>query len=118
MSPRAALAVVLALGAGLLGVLAWVVFVYDPPPADIAWRLTAYEVGEPERIRVTFEVEKEPSREARCQVAAFDEGGGSAGRLDGIVVPPSAERVTKLTVVVPTEEPAVSAQVAQCVLVR
>jgi hypothetical protein len=117
VSPRAALVLVAALGAALLATLAWILFWYDPEPADIDWRVTAYEVGEAERIRVTFEVDKEPAREARCQVAAFDAGGGSAGRLGDIVVPASTERVTRLTVVVPTEEKAVSAQVAQCVLV-
>ena len=114
MSPRIAKAVVLAVGAALLGVLGWILFVYDPPGADISWRLVGYEAGDPDTIRVTFEVEKDPAREARCQVAAFEPDGKSAGRLNNVVIPPSAGRVTRLTVVVPTAERANSAQVSQC----
>jgi hypothetical protein len=113
------LAALCVVGAALVGTLLYALFVYDPKPADIAWQVTRVEVGDEETIRVTIVVDKPPGSEARCQIAAFTSKRRSAGRLDGIVIGArdDGSRVNELTVVVPTEKPATSAQVSQCVLV-
>ena len=112
---------VIAIGAMLLMVMSYVVFIYDPPRADISWRTVRVEVGDPKQIRVTFEVEKAPLATAECQVTAFNARRRSAGRLTGIEVGPRSDngRRTEVTVVVPTpEEPATSAGVATCQITR
>lgn len=120
MSPRAVLAILSVIGALLIATLCYVVFVHDSSPPDLAWHVKEYAVGDPEAMRVTIVVDKPPEAEARCQVAAFTAEQRSAGRLDGIVISPRRDgsRVTELTVIVPTEKPATSAQISQCVLVK
>ena len=111
---------VMAIGAALVAVMVYVVFVHDPPTADIAWRTVRVEVGDPRQVRVTFEVDKPPLATAECQVTAFDATKDDAGRLTGIVIPPRADsaRTTRLTVSVPTPvEPAATAGVATCQIV-
>jgi hypothetical protein len=120
MSPRAALALVGLLAAGLVAGLVWVLVAPDPPPVDLRWRVLQVVVGNPEEVSVTFVVTKSPATRADCQVAAFDEEGKSVGRLTGIDVPPRVDgaRESTLNVTVPTPEgQAVRASIAQCVLV-
>lgn len=110
-----------AIGAALLLIMVYVVFVYDPPRADLAWRTTRVEIGDPKRVRVTFEVDKPSRTTAECQVAAFDAEGNSAGRLTGIEIGPRSDggRTTTLTVLVPTPlEAAEDAAVATCQIRR
>ncbi len=111
---------VIAIGALLLGAMAYVVFIYRQPVPEVQARLTGIQVGNPRSIRVTLQVEKAPLAEAACQVTAFDADGKSVGRLVDIVIGPrnDAQRVTTTEVEVPTEAPASDAAVATCVVTR
>ena len=118
---RSAKYAVIAIGAVLVALMVFVVFVNDPPRADISWRTVRVEIGDPRQVRVTFEVDKPPLTTAECQVTAFDANKDDAGRLTGIEVPPRRDsaRTTRLTVAVPTPvEPAATAGVATCQIVR
>ncbi len=111
---------VIAIGALLLGAMAYVVFVYRQPVPEVQARLTEVQVGNPRSILVTLQVEKAPLAEAACQVTAFDADGKSAGRLVDILIGPrnDAQRVTTTQVEVPTEAPASDAAVATCAVTR
>ncbi|HVE62430.1 MAG TPA: DUF4307 domain-containing protein [Mycobacteriales bacterium] len=118
---RAAKFAIYATGVALLVIMLFVVFFYDRPRVDLAWRTTQVQVGDPLRVKVTFEVDKPSRTTAECQVAAFDAEGNSAGRLTGIKVGPRTDggRTTRLTVLVPTPlEPAQDAAVATCQITR
>ena len=110
---------VLALLAALfLAVGAYVVFGLPGQQADITYKTLSIELGDPERVRVTFEVTKDPAAEAECQVTATGDDREVVNRLAGIMVPPAAERTTRHTVTVPTDQVATDATVTYCTITR
>ena len=101
------------LALALLGVGAYVLTLdSDVPP--ISYRVLAVELGDPERVVVTFEVEKDPAATAECQVTATGAKRDIVNRLSGIVIPPAAQAKTVHKVTVPTDQEATSAAVASC----
>jgi hypothetical protein len=108
--------VLVALGLAFAGVGTYVVLAQRPTP-DISYRVLALQVGNPEQITVTFEVTRPPTATVECQVTATGNDNDVVNRLNGIRIPPSAERTTTHTVVVPTDAPATAAAVASCVVV-
>ena len=84
---------------------------------EISYRVLAIQVGNPEQVTVTFEVSRPPRSKVECQVTATGEDNDVVNRLNGIRIPPSEERTSTHTVVVPTDAPATAAAVASCVVV-
>ena len=108
---------VLALLALLLaGVGAYVVFALPGQPAEIEYKTISIQLGDPERVRVTFEVTKDPAKRAECQVTATGEQRDVVNRLAGIQIPPAATRTTRHTVSVPTDQLATDATVTYCAI--
>jgi hypothetical protein len=103
------------LAAVVLGVGAFVLTL-DGRTAPIQYRTLTVELGDPKRVTVTFEVEKDPAASAECQVTATGEAREVVNRLTGIRIPPAAERKTVHKVTVPTDQPATGAAVATCVI--
>ena len=99
----------------VLGVGAFVVTLDSETP-PVEYRVLAVELGDPERVVVTFEVEKDPAATAECQVTATGENRDIVNRLSGIRIPPAAQRKTVHKVTVPTDQPATNAAVATCVV--
>jgi hypothetical protein len=84
----------------------------DPPP--ISFRTIAVQVGDPERVVVTFEVTKEPAASAECQVTATGEQRDIVNRLTGIRIAPGTGPTSRHTVTVPTDQRATDATVTYC----
>lgn len=106
-----------ALAVAVLAVGAWVVFVLaaDEGPR-IEFRTLAVQVGDPERVVVTFEVTKDPALRAECQVTATGDNRDIVNRLTGIRIPAGTQRTTTHTVTVRTDQRATDATVTYCAI--
>jgi hypothetical protein len=110
--------VVVALSLLVAGIGVAVVLLPDDRP-DITYRTIAVELGAPDEVAVTFDVEKPPLASAECDVTATGADRSIVNRLTGVRIGPSpGRRVTRHTVTVPTQQRATAAAVAQCVLTR
>ncbi|HEV2891585.1 MAG TPA: DUF4307 domain-containing protein [Frankiaceae bacterium] len=103
------------LAVAFLGVGVWIV-TWDGNTPPLSYRVLTVELGDPEKVVVTFEVEKDPAATAECQVTAVGAKRDIVNRLSGIRIPPADRRTTVHKVTVPTDQPATSASVATCVL--
>jgi hypothetical protein len=103
------------LALAMLGVGVFVV-TRDAPVRPITYRVRTVELGDPERVVVTFEVDKDPAATAECQVTATGAKRDVVNRLNGIRIPPSTQRKSVHRVTVPTDQPATNAAVATCVV--
>jgi hypothetical protein len=111
--------VVIAIGVLVAAVGVFVVTVLPSRTPDISYRVIAVELGHPDHVVVTFEVDKAPLASAQCQVTATGPNREIVNRLDGIVVGPSpGQRVTRHTVTVRTDQEATAAAVAQCIVTK
>jgi hypothetical protein len=110
---------VIGLGVVLFAGLLVAVLVPRSRPA-VRSRVVSLDVSNQKLVHVTFEVEKAPLAEARCDVAFFDGDGLADGRLVGVVVPPRSDngRVSTLTLDFRPIEPVARAAVSQCVITR
>ncbi|HVF06881.1 MAG TPA: DUF4307 domain-containing protein [Frankiaceae bacterium] len=97
---------------------AYVLFVLPGGGPGITYRTLAVQLGDPERVQVTFEVTKPPVAEAECQVTAVGDDREIVNRLVGIRIPPSGEPTTKHIVTVATDQLATDATVTYCTIVR
>jgi hypothetical protein len=88
----------------------------DAAVPPITYRVLTVQLGDPERVVVTFEVDKDPASTAECQVTATGAKRDVVNRLSGIRIPPSGQRKSVHRVTVPTDQPATSAAVATCVV--
>jgi hypothetical protein len=88
----------------------------DSDVEPVSYRVLTVELGDPRQVVVTFEVDKEPSATAECQVTATGAKRDIVNRLTGITIPPAAQRRTVHKVTVPTDQPATEAAVAYCVV--
>ena len=95
---------------------AWVLLVLPGETPDIDYRTVSIQLGDPERVLVTFEVSKDPAATAECQVTATGNDREIVNRLVGIRVPPSDQRTTTHVVTVETDQPATDATVTYCAL--
>jgi hypothetical protein len=95
---------------------AYVVLLLPGQDAGITYRTVAVQLGDPERVRVTFEVTKDPGAEAECQVTATGDDREIVNRLTDIRIPPAAGRTTRHVVTVETGQPATDATVTYCAL--
>lgn len=113
-------AIYVVVGIALVVAAAGVVAVLLPGRTpDISYRVISVELGDPKQVVVTFEVDKAPLASAECQVTATGPDREIVNRLTGIRIGPSpGQRVTRHTVTVPTQQPATSAAVAQCIVTR
>ena len=97
---------------------AYVLLVLPGETPAISYRTVAVQLGDPARVRVTFEVTKEPGAQAECQVTAVGDNREIVNRLVGIVVPPAAEPTTRHVVTVETDQPATDATVTYCAVTK
>ena len=95
---------------------AYVVFVLPGKAPDLDYRTLSIQLGDPERVRVTFEVTKDPATTAECQVTATGDDREIVNRLVGIEIPASDQRTTTHVVTVETDQPATDATVTYCAL--
>lgn len=107
---------VLALMALVVAAAGVYVVTLDTDTTPVAYRVLMVELGDPEQVVVTFEVDKDPAATAECQVTATGEKRDIVNRLTGIRIPPAAQRKTVHKVTVPTDQPATEAAVAYCVV--
>ena len=110
--------VVIGLAALVFAIGVVIVLLPDRSP-DITYRTLSVELGDPEKVVVTFEVTKAPLASAECQVTATGEKRDIVDRLTGIRIGPTpGERTTRHTVTVPTEQRATAATVTYCAITR
>jgi hypothetical protein len=106
-----------ALALAVLALGLWVVFVFSADDGPrISFRTLAVQVGDPERVVVTFEVTKDPALTAECQVTATGDDREIVNRLTGIRIPAGTERTTRHTVTVRTDQAATDATVTYCAI--
>jgi hypothetical protein len=110
---------VIAIGLALMTTLAVVVLIPRPVP-QISYRVVSLDLTDQQFVHVTFEVEKAPLAEAKCDLAFFDGDGRADGRLTGIVIPPRRDnqRLTRMTQDFRPLEPVARAAISQCVITR
>jgi hypothetical protein len=110
--------VVIAIGVVVAAVGLTVTFLPKDAP-EISYRVVSVQLGDPDAVVVTFEVEKAPLASAECQVTATGKRRDVVNRLTGIRIGPTpGERLSVHTVTVPTDEPATGAAVAYCAITR
>ena len=86
---------------------------------DISYHVISVQVGDPEQVVVTFEVEKAPLASAECQVTATGPNREIVNRLTGIRIGPTpGQRVSRHTVTVPTHQQATEAAVSTCAVTK
>ena len=95
---------------------AYVVLVLPGNTPDLDYRTLSIQLGDPDRVRVTFQVSKDPKAKAECSVTATGKDKEIVNRLIGIPIPPSTERTTTHVVTVETDQPATDAAVTYCAL--
>ncbi len=117
---RFAAAAVVGIGAVLVAIMLVLVLRPAGRLPDVQGRILAIQVGRPDELKVTLEVDKPPLVEAECSVSAFDAKGFAVGRTVGIRVGPRRDdvRTNRLSVNIPTDKPAVSARLTSCAVTR
>jgi hypothetical protein len=102
--------------AAVLLAVGWFAYVaFGPGDTGVHSLDIGYQVVDDTQVRVTFEVQKDPSATAVCTVRALNVGFAEVGRTD-VRVGPAKDGAVTVTAVVPTSERAVSGNVKACAL--
>ena len=113
-TPRRRRAVVVALasaGAAALALVVWIgIGVLQDP---VQFKDVGYSVQGPERIDVTFDVIKDPTVTVECTVHALNKSFAEVG-IVRVTIGPAATQIQRSTVIVPTQELAVTGIVKSC----
>lgn len=114
-APWVVLAIVVVLVLAVLGSL-----VFQHRSDTIDYNVRTYQVVSDTEVRVSFDISKAPLAEAQCDVQAVGRDGSVVGELPAVVVGPrrDSRRVSTVSVVVPTRQRAVDADVPDCRITR
>jgi len=85
-------------------------------PDGLGWGTRTYAITSDREAVLSFDLTKQPSAAASCDVTAEDQAGLTVGRVDAIAFPatPGGPRTVTRTVTVPTSARAVIVQVDTC----
>jgi hypothetical protein len=102
---------------GALG-LAWVVWAgLGQARADVRWTDLGYDVIDNSRVRVTYDVGKDPQATAVCSLRALDRFKSAVG-IARVTIGPAPQRVTRRTDEIRTSALAVTGIVQDCTVRR
>jgi hypothetical protein len=106
-----------AIGAGVVFVLVFGAWLWWggllEPPAQFEARDVAHEIVSDTEVNVTWQFTVDPGTPAKCAVQALNEQYSIVGWIV-VEVPPSDERIRRITESVRTAEPAVNGLIYRC----